>query len=247
MSTPFRSHDGPVPVPRLSCYDAVVSELPARLLADPLVGAWRRVAHAIPSLAAAVLLLLVGMFGARLTRVVVETLLYRLRVDHYAARVGLNEVLARLGLGKSPTEVAAFTSSWFVLMVFVVSAADAADITAVSALLESFMTLLPNLIVACVIVFGGLLFARLASVILDNAAAANSVRGGVAASRGCYAVIVVFSAAAALEQVGVERKLISAAIQILLGSVGLALGIAFGLGAKDVAGEALRGLLARKN
>lgn len=224
-----------------------MSEFPARLLADPLLGAWRRVAGAIPSLAAAVLLLLVGMFGARLTRMLVETALSTLRLDQHTARFGLNEVLARLGLGKSPTEVAAFTSSWFVLMVFVAAAANAADITAVSALLESLVTLLPNLIVAFVIVFGGLLFARLASVILDNAAAANSVRGGVAASRGCYAVIVLFAAAAALEQVGVERKLISAAIQILLGSVGLALGIAFGLGAKDLAGDALKGLLSRKN
>lgn len=218
----------------------------ARLFVDPLLAAYARVSGALPSLAAAVLLLLVGMFGARLTRMLVETLLRAVRLDDATSRFGLNEVLARLGLGKSPTEVAAFTSSWFVLMVFVVSAANAADITAVSALLERFALFLPDLVVASLIVFGGLLFARLASKVLDNAAAANSVRGGVAASRGVYAVIVLFSAAAALEQLGVERKLVSAAIQILIGSVGLGLSIAFGLGAKDVAGDALRGLLARK-
>ncbi len=218
----------------------------ARLFLDPLTGAYARIAGVMASLAAALLLLLVGMFGARVARVLIESVLRKARLDENTSRVGLNEVLARLGLGKSPTEIAAFSAFWFVLVVFVAAAANAADIPVVTGLLERFVQLLPNLIVACVIVFGGLLFARLASVVLDNAAAANSIRGGIAASRGAYAVIVLFSAAAALEQAGVDRKLVSAAIQILLGSVGLALGIAFGLGAKDIAGEALRGLLARK-
>jgi hypothetical protein len=223
-----------------------VTESLARLLVEPLVAAFQRVGGALPSMAAALLLLLVGMFGARLVRMLMETALRAVRLDEHTSRVGLNEVLARLGLGKSPTEVAAFTASWFVLMVFVVSAANAADITAVSSLLERFVLFLPSLIVACATLFGGLLFARFVSGVLQNAAAANSVRGGVAVARGAYAVVLLFSAAAALEQVGVDRKLISAGIQILLGSFGLGLSIAFGLGAKDLAGDAVRGLLARK-
>jgi hypothetical protein len=223
-----------------------MTELPARLLVDPLVGAFGRVAAFFPSLAAALLLLIVGMFGARLARVLVESSLSWLRLDQHTSRFGLNELLARLGLGKSPTEVAAFSASWFVLMVFVVSAADAADITAVSALVERFVLFLPSLIAAALTVFGGLLFARLVDAVLQNAAAANAVRGGVFVARGAYALVVLFAAGAALEQVGVERKLVSAAAQILLGSAGLGLSIAFGLGAKDLAGEFLRGLASKK-
>lgn len=218
----------------------------ARLFLDPLVGAYARVSGILPALAAALLLLLVGMFGARLARVLVEGLLRRARLDDHTSRVGLNEVLARLGLGKSPTEIAAFSSFWFVLVVFVAAAANAADITAVSGFLERFIRFVPTLIVAALILFGGLLFARLVNAVLQNAAAANSVRGGVAVARAAYLIVVLFSAAAALDQVGVRPELIATAISILLGSVGLALGLAFGLGAKDLAGEALRGLLARK-
>jgi hypothetical protein len=224
-----------------------VTELPARLLVDPLVGAFKRVAGVFPSLAAALLLLIVGMFGARLTRMLVETALNGLSLDRHTSRFGLNELLARLGLGKSPTEVAAFSASWFVLMVFVVSAANAADIGAVSLLLERFVLFLPALIAACATVFGGLLFARLVDAVLQNAAAANAVRGGLFVARGAYALVVLFSAGAALELLGVDRKLVSASIQILLGSAGLGLSIAFGLGAKDLAGDFLRGLASRKS
>lgn len=218
----------------------------ARLFLDPLVGAYSRVAGALPALAAALLLLLVGMFGARLARMLAETVLRKARLDELTSRVGLNEVLARLGLGKSPTEIAAFSAFWFVLVVFVAAAANAADVTAVTVLLERFVLFLPSLVAGAVVLFGGLLFARLVSAVLQNAAAANSVRGGVAAARGAYAMVVLFSAAAALEQVGVGAALVSSAVQILLASLGLALGLAFGLGAKDLAGDALRALLARK-
>jgi hypothetical protein len=218
----------------------------ARLLLDPLVGAYGRIAGALPSLAAALLLLLVGMFGARLTRVLVEAVLRKVRLDEHTGRVGLNEVLARLGLGKSPTEIAAFSAFWFVLVVFIISAADAADVPAVSALFERFAAFIPSLVAAVVTLFGGLLFARLVNGVLENAAAANSVRGGVAVARGAYLVVVLFSAVVALEQVGVSPTLTASAVQILFGSVGLALGLAFGLGAKDLAGDALRALLNRK-
>lgn len=223
-----------------------MSDALARLLLDPLVGAYGRVAGVLPSLAAALLLLLVGMFGARLTRVVLEGVLRKARLDEHTSRVGLNEVLSRLGLGKSPTEIAAFTGFWFVLVVFVAAAAEAASITAVSGLLERFVRFLPTLVAAATILFGGLLFARLVNAVLQNAAAANAVRGGVAVARGAYLIVVLFSAVAALEQVGVRPEVTSTAVSILLASVGLALGLAFGLGAKDLAGDALRALLARK-
>lgn len=218
----------------------------ARLFVDPLLGAYGRIAGVLPSAAAVLLLLLAGMFGARLARVLVETVLGKARLDEHTARAGLNEVLARLGLGKSPTEVAAFTAYWFVLVVFIAAAANAAEVTAVSGLLERFVSFLPSLIVAALTVFGGLLFARLVNAVLQNAAAANSVRGGVAVARAAYLVVVLLSAAVALEQVGVRPQLVTSALQILIGSAGLALGLAFGLGAKDLAGDYLRGLLTRK-
>ena len=214
----------------------------ARLFAAPFLDAYHRVAGALASLAAAFLLLLVGLFTARLARALIEAGMSRIRLDEHTSRAGLNELLARLGLGKSPTAVASFAVYWFILVVFVVSAANALNMTVVSDLLERFAQFLPSLVAAVLILFGGLLFGRLISLVLSNAAAANSIRGGGAVAAGGYVVVVGYAAIGALQQLGAQPQLMLSAAQILLGSLGLALAIAFGLGAKDLAAEWLREL-----
>ena len=214
-------------------------------LMDPFVSATNRFATQIPAFAAAFLLLLAGMFMARLLRTIAERLFDRAHLDEYTSKVGINEVLARLGLGKSPAYVLSFLVYWFILFIFIVSAANAVNMTVVSDLLERFVLFLPVVIASLLILFGGLLFARFLSEVVANAASANNVRGGAVLAQTTYVVVVIFSGMTALEQLGLKMTFISAAVQILLGSAGLAAAIAFGIGGKDVASEIIRDLADR--
>jgi hypothetical protein len=214
-----------------------------RLFVDPFLGAYDRFAGAIPTLAAALLLLLVGMFLARAVRTLIEAVCGKLRLDDHTCKVGINEVLSRLGLGKSPTFVLAWVAHWFILFLFIVSAANAVNMTVVSELLERFVGVLPSLIAAVLILFGGLLFGRLLAHILRNAAAANSIRGGSFVAVAAQAVAIGASGIIALEQIGVRPQILIPTVQIFIGSIGLAVAIALGLGAKDIAADYLRDLL----
>ncbi len=214
-----------------------------RLFVEPFLGAYDRFSGAIPTLAAAFLLLLVGMFLARAVRTVIEVTFGKLRLDDHTARIGANEVLARLGLGKSPTFALAWVAHWFILFLFIVSAANAVNMTVVSELLERFVTILPSLIAAVLILFAGLLFGRLLAHILQNAAAANSIRGGAVIATAAQVVAIGAAGVIALEQIGVRPQILIPTVQILTGSIGLAVAIAVGLGAKDLAAEYLRDLL----
>lgn len=214
-----------------------------RLFADPFLGVIRRFSGAVPTFAAALLLLLAGMFLARAIRALIEGVLGALRVDEHTARVGINEVLLRLGLGKSPTFAVAFVAYWFVLFLFIVSAANAVNMTVVSELLERFLAFLPRLVAAVLILFGGLLFGRLVGSVLKNAAAANSIRGGSFVAVSAQTIALAAAGIVALEQLGVRAQILVPGVQILFGSIGLALAIAAGLGAKDLAAEYIRELL----
>lgn len=214
-----------------------------RLFVDPFLGAYDRFAGAIPTFAAALLLLLVGMFLARAVRTVIEVSLSKLRLDDHTSRVGINEVLSRLGLGKSPTFAVAWVAHWFILFLFIVSAANAMNMPVVSELLERFVGVLPSMIAAVLILFGGLLFGRLIANILRNAAAANSIRGGAAVAVAAQTVAIGAAGIIALEQIGVRPQILIPTVQIFVGSIGLAVAIAIGLGAKDLAAEYLRDVL----
>jgi len=223
-----------------------MKNLALALLPEPFLDAYRRCLAHVPGVAAALLLLLAGMFTARALRTAADRLLSRARLDEHMSRIGINEILARLGLGKSPVYIFTFLIYWFVLFIFFVSAANAVNLNVVSELLERFALFLPVLIGALLILFAGLLFARFLHEIVLNAASANHVRGGTILAHAAYIFVVVVSAMTAMEQLGMKLNFISAAMQIILGSVGLAAAIAFGLGGRDVAAEILRDLMDRK-
>ena len=224
-----------------------MNNIPIDLISSPFVDAYRRFVTHIPGMAAALILLLLGMFIARALRTLCDRALAGAKLDEYASKVGINEVLARLGMGKSPAYVLSFLIYWFILFIFIVSAANAVNLNVVSELLERFALFLPVLIEALLILFGGLLFARFLREVVLNAAAANNVRGGNILAHAAYILVVVFSAMTAMEQLGMKLNFVSAAIQILLGSVGLAAAIAFGIGGKDIAAQMLQELRAKKN
>ncbi|MBI5246679.1 MAG: hypothetical protein HY923_05820 [Elusimicrobia bacterium] len=214
-----------------------------RLLVDPFLGAYDRFSGAIPTLAAALLLLLIGMFLARAVSTLIEVALGKIQLDHWTSRVGINEIISRLGLGKSPIFVMAWVAHWFILFLFIVSAANAVNMTVVSELLERFVAVLPSLVAAVLILFGGLLFGRLLANILKNAAIANSIRGGAVVAVAAQTVAIGASGVIALEQIGVRPQILIPTVQILIGSAGLALAIAIGFGAQDLAAEYIRELL----
>lgn len=212
------------------------------LFLKPLVDIWDRFTCFIPNILAALLFILVGLFLARAVRTLFERLLKNIKLDEYTSKVGINEIFARFGFGKSPSYVIVFVLFWSILFVFLAAAANALNLTAISALLEWFLLFVPKLVVAVIIVFSGLLFARFVSEIVSNSATANNLRGGAVFAKVVYAIIIIFAAVMALEQIGIEMSLVRSSVNIMLGSIGLAFAIAVGLGAKDFAANSLREL-----
>jgi Conserved TM helix len=194
----------------------------------------------VPGVLVAVLLLLVGMLVARALRAVVEKFLKFVRVDEYTEKIKLNEVLARLGFGRSPGYIVGFLVYWLIILVFLLSAANAVELTAVSQLLERFVLFIPKLIGAVLVVAGGLLLGHFLGEIVQNAATANKLKGAVALSKVARFVVIVFAAIIGLEQIGIDTTIITSSFQIILATIGLGLAIAFGLGGRDAAADIIK-------
>lgn len=210
------------------------------LVTGSLQQLWAAIVGRLPGVLAALLLLLVGMVVARGARAGIEKFLKLTQVDEYTERIKLNELLSHLGFGRSPAFVVGFLVYWLLILVFLVSAADAVQLTVVSQLLERFVLFIPKIVAAVLVLAGGLLLGHFFSEIVQNAATANEIQGGVALSKITRFVVMVFAAIMALEQVGLNTVIIASSVQIIMGTIGLGLAIAFGLGGKDVAAEIVR-------
>jgi hypothetical protein len=71
-------------------------------------------------------------------------------------------------------------------------------------------------------------------------ASAGTVAGVPTLAKMAKGAVVLISMFLALEQVGVAGEIITAAFTLVLGAVALAVGLAFGLGNRELAGEITR-------
>jgi small-conductance mechanosensitive channel len=216
------------------------------LLVQPLEGFWMEITAKLPGILAAMVLLLIGMVVARLIRSGVQRGLKYASLDQFTDKVKVNELVARLGMGRSPSFIIGFVAYWFIILVFTVSAANAVKLSVVAQMLQRFLMFMPQLLAAVLVLCAGLLIGRFLGEIVQNAANANKLQGAVALSKVVKFVVMVFSAVMAMEQIGIDTTIMTSSVQIILATMGLALAIAFGLGGRDVAADIIRSFTAKR-
>lgn len=213
------------------------------LFINPLVNIWNAFLTYIPNIVAAMFFLLLGLFLARVIRSALEHFFKQIKLDRLTSKIGLNELLARFGFGKSPAYAVCFVVYWTLLLMFFVSALNIVNLHVISEILQRvIINFVPKIIVAILVAFGGLMFAKFMAEIVLNSSIANNLKGGKSLSRIVNFVILVFTAIISLDQLGIEMKIIRSSVNIFLGSIGLAFAIAVGLGAKEVAKEIISGI-----
>jgi len=208
--------------------------------AEPFVVLFDKSVEIVPQVIVALVMLFAGLFISRWTSMAVKKILNMIKLDTWTSKIGLNEILTRIGFGKSPTYVIAFVLSWTVMITFIMIAADTLGLNSVRELLYNLLAFIPKLFAGIIILFAGLLFGRFVESIVANSAKANNIKGGVFFSKVTNAVVVVFTILLALEQININFALINTLIVIVLSSLGLAFAIAFGLGAKGPVEEYIR-------
>lgn len=186
----------------------------------------------LPTIGAAVLLVFTGWLLAilcrRWSRKLSERLLHRLGGTGSSIGKAVEDSELRLN---TPDIVGRFIF-WMVLLVFLAAAVETLGLPVMTDLLGKLVAYAPNLLVAVLIVLGGLIAARL----VRTAALSAAEAGAIAQARGIATVaeilVIVLVVVIALEQLGVNGRVLELTVAITIGSALAAAALAFGLGAR---------------
>jgi hypothetical protein len=193
---------------------------------------------------AMLVVLLVGVLAAYAARIVIILALRLLRFDGFCDRHGVAGALETAGIALSPTAVAGRVAFWLVMMVFLILSLAALDIAPMNDLVTRLFVFLPQLLAALVI----LVLGYVVGVFLQRATLLASVNAGLPRARVLAStvqiLVLLFTVAMALEQVGIGRTIVLATFSVAFGSVGLAAALAFGYAARDLARSVLERHLA---
>lgn len=200
----------------------------------------------IPTLGAALVLLIVGWSVARLAQCIVGGIMKRVGLDRLGEKAGASHMLQGLGIEASPSYLLARLVYWLVLLVFVLAAADSLGLQGVSTTLQGLIDYLPNVLAAMLILLVGALVARLMGTTFGAIADRSGIRGGLALGQITRYAILIFSAVLALEQLGVETTLLVNFATVLVSALLLALAVAFGWGSRELAGNIMAGFHLRE-
>jgi hypothetical protein len=209
-------------------------------LMTSVAGALALFLAAVPRVIGFVLILLVGWVIASALAAVVAGVLRSVRFNEMAQRAGLSGFVRNMGVETDAAGFLAGVAKWFVRLIVLVVAFDALGLPAVSGVLQQFLLWIPNLVVALVVlVIGGLLANALAGVVRGATAEAGMGNPDLLASLARFAVWG-FAVVVAVNQIGVAATLVNTLFMGLVGALALALGLAFGLGGRDTAGQIVR-------
>jgi small-conductance mechanosensitive channel len=202
-----------------------------------VIGA-EQIGNVIPALMGAAVILLTGYFLARQVQRWADDILKRLGFNRMAAAGGLDEVVGRTGSRLDPVRALAKLIFWLVMLVVILLASMALGLESINEMFGAMLTFIPTLIAAIVIVILGIIVGEFVRGLI--VASAGGVAGVPTVAKMAKAAVIVISLFMALQQVGVAEEIVTAAFTLILGAAALAVGLAFGLGNRDLAGEITR-------
>ncbi len=207
-----------------------------------LTAFWTQLAGFVPQLLAALLLLFLGWILANVVRTAIGKALDVLKFDELGRKSGIEAFMRQGNINLTLSRLIANLVYWIVLLVVIVTVANSLGLSTVSHLFEKVVFYIPNIIVAILVLVFGVMIARFINRLVFAYLNNMGVGGALTLSTMAEYAVMIFVFFVALEQLQIGTHLLVTAFTIGFGAIGLAFGLAFGLGGKDWAAGVIKRL-----
>lgn len=193
----------------------------------------------LPKLLLAIIIFLIGWFVAVLLGKFAAQIIRTIRIDQILERVGFKKKLEKADLKLDSGRFFGELVKWFFIIVFLMAATDILGLPQITDFLERVLLYIPHLLVAILILLAAVLIANF----LEKLVRASVETAGLRSANFLAAVskwaIMIFALLAALLQLGIVPSLIQTVFTGLVAALAISVGLAFGLGGKDLASQIL--------
>lgn len=201
----------------------------------------------IPSLAGALLILIIGWGVSRIAQAIARRTLRGVGLDRMALRLKVTENLNRLGVRAELSAIVARILFWLIMLTFVYAATRSLGLDAATSIIDRLIAYLPRLLGAALIVVVGLILGQIFQRITVSGASVAGLSQAEELGGAAYSVVVLVAAVVAIEQLGLKTDVLITVITILIAVLSLTIGLAFALGARSLVAHILAGHYLRQS
>jgi hypothetical protein len=199
-------------------------------IVGPATNMLNQIFSIIPGIFAALIMLAIAGFVAKLASGLVESLLKSIGFDNILSWVGVeNKVKEENAPSKLVSKLVLIAIILFASM----EAFSMIGLESISALLNQFIVFAGQILLGVIILLVGVVLANFAAKAIQSTGTAQAgILSGIA-----RAGILILASAMGLREMGFANEIINLAFGLLFGAVAVAIALAFGLGCKDLAAK----------
>lgn len=207
---------------------------------DSVTKLWGQVIEFIPTLIGAILILLIGLIVAWLLEKLVERVVYYLRLDSVLKKAELESYFERANIRLNIGVFFGKIVYWFVILGSFITIGKLLGFTAFNEFLDNVINVfIPGLIVAVLIMLVAMVVANFLRQLVAAGIASAKMNHAKGLGALTWWAVVILGFLTALQQIGIDTKLIDTIILYMVQALTLGAGLAFGLGGKEHAARFL--------
>jgi len=202
---------------------------------------WQGFIAFIPSLIGALIVFIIGWIIALAVGKLVAEVLKRIRFNQIFEKGGWKTALQKADVKVDASEFIGSIIKWVLMIVFLAAAIEILGFKQLTVFLTAdVLPFLPNVIVAAFIFVVAVIIADVLEKVVR--ASVEGVKAGYGGAAGAIVKwsILVFAVLAVLYQLGIGAVFMADLFRGIVAMIVIAVGLAFGLGGKEVAGEIVK-------
>lgn len=207
------------------------------VLLEPARTVLTQISQFVVSALLVLIILLIGWLLSKVVKTVVSKTLKAAKVNEFAAKIELDKLLSKGGISYTVSDLVGVICYWLGVLVTFMVAVNSVGLTIAADLLNQVLLYIPNVVAALFILILGMFVSTLLKTIVQTAANNAGLSQGKLLAQIVETIVIIFTVIVGLEQLQIGIRITELTVGIILGSLGLGLALAFGLGCRDLAGK----------
>src|SRR5215213_10254087 len=193
----------------------------------------------LPNLLGFLVILLIGYIVAKVVKGILTRVLDKVGLDRALHSGQTGQYVEKISPGASPSRLVGSIAFWFIFLGAISLAVSALKIPALTTFVSAIYGYLPNVIAAVIIfVVAGAIAGAVATLVTRTMG--DTPTGKLVASI-VPVLIMAIAAFMILNQLEIAPAIVTITYAVLLGSLGLGMALAFGLGGRETAAQLVSG------
>lgn len=213
---------------------------------DSLSTMMKGVASAFPKIFGAIVILVIGWLTIKIVTFLLKKILKITKIEVLNDKINDMDMAGKSDFKIDLTKIILGFAKWFLILIFLVLAADILNFEILSHEIGNLLHYLPRFFSALVLLMVGFYIGNLVKKTVKKLFESFEFGGSNLVSNLLFYIIVIFMSITALNQAGVDTTIITNNITMILGAFLLAFALGVGLGTREIIADIMRSFYTRK-